>query len=334
LHIDAAIGDDSRTRAQASSPTTPWRTLGHALAQAAAGDVFLVAPGNYSETSPLIVRVPDVRVVGQGDDVSDVRITAPASVDVWRIRSTGFHLENVWVDGGKRGVFGLTGADALELVDVAVTNTAAEGIKIEITTDVSIRGCIVTGAGSTAIATRRSQRLAIRDCDVYGNRASGLFIRKADAEIGFLTVHANGGRGLRSLGATLSLHDSIFTQNGGAPIFVRGGKPATLSHLLVWGNAAGINDATPPVITHVGPMPINEDPMFVDPDGSLGGGDGILGGSGWADDDLSLRQPPAQAETSPAVDAGSNTATALGVTGSTSSSGAPDTGMADLGAHR
>jgi hypothetical protein len=240
------------------------------------------------------------------------------------------HVENLWIDGGKRGVIALNGAHGLTLTDVAVTNTAAEGIMVEVADDVAIERAIVTGAGSTGIATRRAKRLVIRDADVYANGGSGLFIRKADAELSFLTVHANAGRGLRSLAATLDLHDSILTSNGGAGLFVRGGKPVTASHLLFWGNDTELNDATPPVVSTPMPGKLTADPLYVDPDG----GDGILGGSGWADDDLSLSQAPGQSETSPAVDTGSGSVATLGVTGSTNSNGAADVGVADLGAHR
>jgi hypothetical protein len=261
-------------------------------------------------------------------------VTVPATTDALRVKAARLHVENLWIDGGKRGIFALNAGDGLELVDVAVTNTAQEGIVADLADDVSIRGCIVTGAGSTGIATRRAKRLAIRDCDVYANGGSGLFIRKADAELSFLTVHQNGGRGLRSLGATLHLHDSILSENAGTAVFVRGTKPVTLDHLLLYFNASEVSDDTPPVIVRNGPPFLTSDPMYVDPGGGLGGGDGVLGGAGWADDDLSLRQAPAQAETSPAVDAGSDTVEALGVTGSTSSNGAADAGVADLGAHR
>jgi hypothetical protein len=329
LHIDATLGDDTRSRAQAESPTTPWRTITHAIGQSVAGDTLLVGPGDYAEPGPLVLLNDAVSLIGQGTDRSAVRITVNPGVDVLRVRGAGVHVENVWLDGGKRGVIALKRTDGLTLVDLAVTNPSAEGIKIEIADDVVIQGCIVTGAGATAIATRRAKRLQIRDTDVYANLASGLFIRKADAELSFLTVHGNGGRGLRALATTLHLHDSILSDNGGAALFVRGGKPVTAENLLFWDNAKDLNDTTPPVVSMVGRVP-DADPLYVDPDGS----DGILGGSGWADDDLSLSQAPEQSETSAAVDAGSGSVVELGVTGSTKSNGEADAGMADLGAHR
>ena len=334
LYIDAGIGNDARTREQASSPTTPWQSIGHAVAQAAAGDTLLVAPGDYAETGSLVIDADGVSLIGQGADASAVRLTVPAAADALRVKSANVHVEKLWVDGGKRGVFALGAADGLELQNVTVTNSAAEGIAIDLAADVTIRGCIVTGAASTGISSRRAAGLTIRDTDVYANQASGVFIRKGDAELSFLTVHANAGRGVRSLGADVHLHDGIVSNNGGAAVFVRGAKPFALDHMLIFGNASGVNDDTPPVIVQSGPATIDADPLFVDPDGSQGGGDGVLGGAGWADDDLSLQQPPAQGVTSPAVDTGSGTVAALGVTGSTSSNGAADAGVADLGAHR
>jgi hypothetical protein len=292
-----------------------------------------VAPGDYSEAAPLGLQANDLSLIGQGSDPSAVRVTM-AGTDGLRIKGSGVRVENLWIDGAKRGVFAFKSASALELRDVAVTNTSQEGISIDLTSDVSIRGCIITGAATTGIATRRATNLEIRDTDVYANTGSGLFIRKGDGELSFLTVHANGGRGIRALAANLHLHDSILSNNGGAAVFVRGAKPVLLDHLLLFGNASDLNDDTPPAIVQSGPPFLTADPLYVNPDGLIGGGDGILGGAGWADDDLSLKQPPSQAQTSPAVDQGSGTVAALGVTGSTSSNGAADTGVADLGAHR
>ena len=119
-----------------------------------------------------------------------------------------------------------------------------------------------------------------------------MFIRKGDAELSF-TVHANAGRGAcRSFGADVHLHDGIVSNNGGAAVFVRGAKPFALDHMLLFGNASGVNDDTPPVIVQSGPATIVADPLYVDPDGSRAESDGVLGGAGWADDDLSLKQPP------------------------------------------
>ncbi|HSQ00949.1 MAG TPA: right-handed parallel beta-helix repeat-containing protein, partial [Candidatus Dormibacteraeota bacterium] len=100
---------------------------------------------------------------------------------------------------------------------------------------------------------------------------------------------------------------------------------------------AGFND----VLDDYGPdtprngYDLREDPLFVDPEGA----DGVAGGEivdgqfvdRSADDDFRLRQ--SGGEISPAVDAGSTTAAQLGLTGSTASSGAADTGRIDLGYH-
>jgi hypothetical protein len=65
------------------------------------------------------------------------------------------------------------------------------------------------------------------------------------------------------------------------------------------------------------------DPRFVDPSGA----DGVLGGSGVADDDFHL--DPGSA----AVDAGSATAAELGITGSAVAGLDADDGIVDLGFH-
>src|SRR5690606_28004435 len=151
----------------------------------------------------------------------------------------------------------------------------------------------------------------------------------------FLTVHANGFRGIRATKIYLHLHHSLLTDQAvGAGLFIGKGKKAvTVDHVLFAGNRRDINDTNPPVI--VQPLPgtvlTGQDPLYVDPDGD----DGQLGGAHWADDDLSLRQPPAYAETSPAVDASTHLPADPGPTGSPKSwGGPPGGGLADLGAPR
>lgn len=55
LYVNAATGNDSRTRQQAQDPSTPWLTISHALnvigfvAGDGAGITVIVAPGTYNE---------------------------------------------------------------------------------------------------------------------------------------------------------------------------------------------------------------------------------------------------------------------------------------------
>jgi parallel beta-helix repeat protein len=105
----------------------------------------------------------------------------------------------------------------------------------------------------------------------------------------------------------------------------------------VCGYVAGFND----ILDDYGPdtphnaFDLRVDPLFVDPEGA----DGVAGGEivdgqfvdRSADDDFHLRQ--GGGTDSPAVDAGGLLAAQIGVTGSTASNGAVDTGRADLGYH-
>jgi len=74
LHVDASTGDDARSRAQASSAATPWKTIARALADATPGDTILIAPGLYPE--PLRIEVSgvtgglDLNIVGGSVTVS------------------------------------------------------------------------------------------------------------------------------------------------------------------------------------------------------------------------------------------------------------------------
>jgi hypothetical protein len=71
-----------------------------------------------------------------------------------------------------------------------------------------------------------------------------------------------------------------------------------------------------------------DDPRFVDPAGA----DGVLGGDGAADDDFHLSTGENGA-VSAAIEAGSDTAEFLGISGAATEDGARDTGPVDLGYH-
>ncbi|MEW6273220.1 MAG: right-handed parallel beta-helix repeat-containing protein, partial [Thermodesulfobacteriota bacterium] len=335
LHI-APDGDDARTREQAASPDTPWKTIRHAVSQSVTGDVLLVAPGDYLETGFIQTKVPGIEIRGAAPDMDEIdrsqmRIRVPAGSDVFRIRHADVLLENLWIDGGEVGIKAFGNATGLRIVDVAVTSPVQEGIKLNKTRDVEIRGSIVTGAGKSGIWTRKAKNLLLRDLDVYANE-SGLYLRKGSGEAQFLTIHANQNRGVRVLNMTLTLHHSLITGHAGhAGLFEEGSAPVTLHNDLFFGNGNDINDdATPVVVNPPDTLVFDEDPMYLDADGP----DDQLGGAGWGDDELFLQQPPAGPGLSPAVDKSTFTAVELEVTGSTEMAGAPDVGMADFGAHR
>jgi len=108
--VDATTGDDARSRAQASSAATPWKTIARALADATPGDTILIAPGLYPE--PLRIEVSGVTLRGTGARTG-ARLAPGDRVDAVEVRATDVTLENLWIDGARRGVYGTTSIDGL-----------------------------------------------------------------------------------------------------------------------------------------------------------------------------------------------------------------------------
>jgi hypothetical protein len=325
LHVDASTGDDARSRAQASSAATPWKTIARALADAAPGDTILIAPGLYPE--PLRIEVSGVTLRGTGTRTG-TRLAPGDRVDAVEVRATDVTLENLWIDGARRGVYGTSSIDGLVLKDVAISSTRREGVSIRRADGVTLDGVIATGSRTAGIRASLVTDLELRDCVAYANRRSGAAFVGGNANVAFGTFYGNGMEGIRVSRTALTLRDSIVAGNVKYGVRVRGTTPVDIRFVHFFGNPAALAPASIPTGAGVS-FALN--PLLVDPDGA----DGVLGGAGWLDDDLSLSQiAGGQAVNSPAVDAGSDLASNLGVNGSTASNSAPDVGQADLGAHR
>jgi hypothetical protein len=323
LHVDDDLGDDARSRAEATFADTPWKTLGRAVQELLPGDTVLVAPGDYVEPAKLALTVSQVTIRGTGALPSDVLITTGPTEDAVHVKASRVRLENLWIDGAKRGIFAGPTGDRLVLDGVVVSSTAADAVQLRRPANVSISRSILTGAAGNGLAATKARNLEVRDTDIYANALAGADLQGKGARLDFVTVHANGKQGIRARAITLTVTNSIVTGNGQAGVWLKGGKQMVLDHCLFFANASDVNQTQATNVVLVPPDPASGDPLYVDPDGP----DDELGGDGWHDDDLTL------APGSPAIDAGSDLATALGVTGSTTG-GAPDTDMADLGAHR
>ena len=326
LYVDANDGDDARSRGQAASAATPWRTIGRALRESTPGDVILIAPGLYAEQ--LDVDVSDLTLRGTGSAVA-TRIAPTSKRDGIRVRAEDVVIENLWIDGARRGIYGSGAIDGLTIRDVAISGTRREGISLRRGAHVTLSEVTVSGASSYGIRATDVDSLEIRDARVYANRRAGLALARGEAVVRFGTFFGNEREGIRSMRTDLSLRDSIVAGNETFGLRVRSDEtPSTVSFVHFFGNGEDIAPATLPVGEGVA---FGADPLLVDADGP----DGVLGGTGWLDDDLSLSQiAGGQSLNSPAVDAGSDLASELEVSGSTASNGAPDVGQADLGAHR
>src|SRR5262249_34939119 len=153
--------DDARTRAQASSAATPWKTIARALAGASTGDTILIAPGRYPEA--LRIEVSGVTLRGTGTR-ADVWLAPSDREDAVQVRATDVTLENLWIDGARRGVCGASSIDGLVLKDVTISSTRREGVSIRHADGVKLDGLTVTGSRTTGIRASLVTDLEIRDC--------------------------------------------------------------------------------------------------------------------------------------------------------------------------
>jgi hypothetical protein len=184
----------------------------------------------------------------------------------------------------------------------------------------------LSGCRRTGIYGVRATEVLIRNVQVTACRRGGIGMSRSSGLIEFVTIHSAGRTGISlRRSPDLELRDSIITGHAGWGVNMRArnGEESSLHHLLLGNNRIDIYPesaaSSPEILT-------NSDPLYSDPDGP----DGIAGGTGWADDDLSLSLG------SPAIDKGSDEAFVLGVDQSSTQAkhGTPDTGIADLGAHQ
>jgi parallel beta-helix repeat protein len=311
-----ASGDDG---ADGSSPATAFRTIGHAAVVAKPGDRVVVGRGKYTEgdINPAafgrVSFVADRRGTQTGAGPGDVVIDASG-------HGSGFVLDHnlaVTVDGfviygGEIGIYVKSQSDQAVISNNIVSSGEGEGIYVQDSQNVMVfnnltynngrHGILVTGNVSGSPGAKIINNTA------YGNVQRGIFFAGT-------TINSPGGLAL----------NNIAQANGVAGVEVNtGSRVDYVSAGNVW--ADRIASGTPIDVTDV-----QADPEFVNPPGR----DGILGGVGYADDDFHLSDRTAgQAVTSPAVNAGSDFASALRLRSATTRiDGRADVGVVDAGYH-
>jgi len=292
-----------------TSPATAWRTISKAAACVGAGDTVHVGGGTYVES---------VLLTTAGTGLFPIRFVA----DV-----TGAQTGDggaVIVDAGlARAAFALDGADQVVLDGFTLTGSAgstlpAGGASIVRSDDVIVRNCAIHG-NALGIHLDDSDRGRIESNVIWSNfNTLGQGIRLVDADdvvIRNNLIYANLGAGiLVSSGSTgLLIENNTLYRNGSIQIDVDAlGNSVVVRDNVICDAAAGIVGADGSTVTskyndvvfHVwnwlvvtpGPGDQSNDPLFEDPDGA----DGILGGSGAADDRFQLNS----AAPSPAIDRG------------------------------
>lgn len=234
--------------------------------------------------------------------------------------------------------------------NVRIGMSGAHGIFVQAASGGLLQNNVVFSNHATGISLRKAPDMQVVNNLVYANGEEGLAIGAAALPSPFTgvlnnTFYANGqwgveiGSGSGSPGATLL--NNVFLANGdqnGIGVLNERSQnltriPTTCNYVAGFNvNADGYGPSTPHNV-----YDILADPLFVDPAGP----DGIVGAElvdgklvdRSADDDFHLRQANEQSETSPAVNAGHASIGAVGLTGSTSGDGRPDTGIVDIGYH-
>ena len=302
LYVDAVAGDDGRSREQASSPDTPWLTLGRALEEARPGDVVALGPGDYHESVRVDVSELTIRGAGVG-----ATVLRPEGRDALRVRAADVDIRNLTIDGARRGVVARAGSDRLRLADLEVVYSDRDGLVLDEGSDKVISHVRVRSSGRYGIYVRRSEAFLIDDVVLDGNARAGVGLVRSSGVVRFATIH--GGRdGFRTSRSSVSLVDSILAGFARIGLVARGAESVSIAHTLL--GTGGRLDLSADGAQLGSGLLRGVDPGFV----AEGAGD------------LRLRAD------SPAIDAGSGLAEDLGVSGSATGIG-PDVGVADLGAH-
>ena len=206
------------------------------------------------------------------------------------------------------------GADNPTITGTAVLSNTGDGMTVLDSAVAEITNNLIYANGSTGITiagdTSGSPNAEVLNNTIYGNGNRGLVVGGSNAK-----PPSGGARVLRN----------IFQGNATAGVQVN-----ALS-LPGYVGDYNLNMDRYAALTPIGIHDILADPLLVRPAGA----DGVLGGTGAADDNFHLSQRAAgQAANSPAVDAGGMDVLSAGMVGTTTrTDSVPDTGMVDLGFH-
>ncbi|MBN1317229.1 MAG: right-handed parallel beta-helix repeat-containing protein, partial [Anaerolineales bacterium] len=108
-YVDAATGNDSYTPAQAQNPSTPWKTISHAVSTVPGGtdasrDVIQVKSGIYDATNngesfPLVMENPYIQLVGEG--AAFTIINSEYATETFTVSGQGIAIEGFTIEHAK-----------------------------------------------------------------------------------------------------------------------------------------------------------------------------------------------------------------------------------------
>lgn len=294
------------------------------------------APVSGEPSSAVTIR--DCQLTGNLKRGLDVQAIGPVTVEGNRLSGNGSVGINI---GGcvTSESCGEAETDSVtpRLSNNTVDRNGSHGIFVEGAAGGVVQNNTVVSNLQTGVRVERARDLLVVNNLLYDNRQHGIALSPGGTGSGMTrrvavvnnTIYANAGWGL-VLGSesapapqTLALNN-VFQLNG------LGGTSMTSESTCGYVSGFNLTLDGYGYKTPASGYDVFATPRFVDPAGP----DGVLGGDGFADDDFHLRQPSSgDAHRSAAVDAGSAPATEIGLTGSTATSGVPDTGTVDIGFH-
>ncbi len=310
------------------SPASAFRTVFAAARIAEPGDTIVVAPGRYAEGDINLNNAGTASqpIVFVGDSSGKLTASVPGPVVIDATgKDTGFVLLQrsfVHIRG-----FVITGANAAAIQVRACAGSELACMPSAGSDHVTLADNVIF-SGHRGIDVTDSTDATVFNNLIYANDSTGIAItgdlrQASDALLVNNTLYDNGGDAILLdglLGApNAGLINNIMKDNGQFGIKT---KPSSLPGLVLSHNINrdGANSETP-----ADPNDPGADPLFVRPSGS----DGILGSTGFADDDFRL-----DVALSPGLDAAGVDATDVALTGGVArSDGMRDAGRADLGFH-